>query len=239
MSSIGKKAGVLALFGVFATALLGSAYTLWYEDVQLDVVAATGELDGAIYCGGIGDNEGPWSVQLPPASFYPPADPLKDVADPITIDESDEDNFVLNLSNVYPGYMADCEVHILNTGTVPWHIEMQSIVVLVGDDVILEGDCEAPNQFSQGICWAGDISPTDPDGDPLYVQFNDVRGCQVHGPSGQKVGSLFLGVNQSALEDTEYTVLLKFRLHQWNESYWHNCGDPRSTNPGNPPEFPN
>ena len=239
MNALGKRAGFLALVLVMSTALVGAAYTLWYEDVQISTHVTTGELDGRIECGVRDDNEDEsgWT-NVPPADSYPQADPLKDVADPVIGDGTDPHNYVLTLSNVYPGYMADCELHILNTGTVPWHIEMEQIVVTEGATTVLTGQCDAPNPFSQGECWAGDISPTDPDGEPLYVEFSDLRGCQVH-EGNQKVGSIFIGVNQSAEESTTYTVILKFRIQQWNESYWHNCGDPRADPPsGPPPQFP-
>lgn len=238
MNGLGKRASFLALAAVLATALLGSAYSLWFEQLQVNETVSTGNLDGLITCAQPVDNEinapiggGFWSTVLAPQAFYPVASPLKDVASAPTGTQNGPHEFDVSVSNTYPGYMEDCELHLVNTGTVPWHIEVESITVLENGVPILTGTCPPLNPNSPGSCTAGDISPTNPAGKPLYVKFLDLRGCQLH-EDNERIGSLFIGVNQSAHESTNYTVKLQFQVNQWNESGYSGCGQLRPGNTG-------
>lgn len=245
MTSIGKKAGLLALCSVIATALLGSAYSLWFEDVQISAVAATAELDGEIICGQVGDNEATnWPA--PPTSQDPfgeypegpllgPGGTLKDVATQIISDggEGYPHEWSLIVGNTYPGYALDCEVEIFNTASVPWHVEQMVITVEEceipsGPCVLLEAwelDCE-----SEDDCFWGDLGinpPNYPDGldewSPVYVEVENFLGCQLH-EGDDLAASLFMGVNQSAKENIEYRITLSYQVNQWNESIWGGCG---------------
>ncbi len=140
MQGIGRKVSVLAMLAVFATAMLGAAYTLWYEDLKLNVDVATGELNGTIACTDPRDNDGPGSWPSGPLfNGYPQNnqylndgnpnnDNIKNVGSG-TVIQVDEDTVQLTILNGYPGYAFDCEYHIFNEGTVPLHIEDIQIVV--------------------------------------------------------------------------------------------------------------
>ncbi len=228
MFSIGRTSGVLALVLVVVTALVGAAYTLWYEEVQVSATVSTANLDGQIQCGNAADNDeipNLWG-QLGPHRFYLPPSPLKDIGDIVSSAPSDSTyhNWVLTISNAYPGYAFDCQFELFNNGTVPWHIETEVIAVDTPDpQADYTGQCGSPHT---GLCWAGTYPTSqttwqDPTVPPIFVQAKDYRGCQVHeiGPQG----SFFIGVNQSALEGKTYKVTLKFQVNQWNESQWSDC----------------
>lgn len=234
MRGIGRKASFLCVMAVAATALVGAAYTLWYENLEATVTVESGELDARIFCGPTVDNENPtWDDTHP---GYPEAVPLKNVASTPLQQANGPYLYQISVSNVYPGYMLDCELHISNEGTVPWHLETEVIEVWKNGVLLYSGTCPAPDPFNPGACTAGDISPTNPNGFPIYVELIDQRGCQRHFPN-DIIGSLFVGVNQSAQEGMEYNIKLKFQVNQWNESMWDNCLDVRDgfTSPVLPP----
>lgn len=245
MTGLGRRVSALAIIAVVATALLGSAYTLWYEDLVLETRIETGTLSGAIYCGAISDNEAEtWSsppVDFPPHGEYPRANPLKTVAaGPSSSAGPDYPNqWVINISNAYPGYAMDCEVHTRNTGTVPWHVE--SIIFKVEKCETASGPCveivpgpqewqtDCPDDQTGADCTWGNLGispPNFPDGldtwSPLYAGIENALGCQVH-QNGDLESSLFIGVNQSAEESSFYRVTLTFTLNQWNESAYSGC----------------
>lgn len=245
MTGLGRRVSALAIIAVVATALLGSAYTLWYEDLVLQTVVETGTLDGEIGCGSAIDNEisnwrSPPSFQ-PPHGGYPEAVPLKDVAVGPFSDGGDDfpHEWVIAVSNTYPGYALDCEVEIINTGTVPWHVE--NIAIKVEECETPAGPCteivpgpaewatDCPTDQSGADCMWGNfgISPPNyPDGldewSPVFVEVENWTGCQVHANNDLEA-SLFIGVNQSALELTTYRITLTYTLNQWNESAYIGC----------------
>ncbi|MBI2765100.1 MAG: hypothetical protein HYX53_04220 [Chloroflexi bacterium] len=222
MKGLGKRASFLAMAAVVAIALLGSAYTLWFEDLTLAANVSTGTLDAQIVCGPPVDNENPfWFPFGVPYANYPPANPLKDVATGPTSAPNGPHEWLLTVGNTYPGYMAGCELHAYNTGTVPWHLEAEQIVITGTDGTSITADCSG--SFNS-TCTAGSLGiGTNTSGDPVYVQMKNYEGCQVHAPDDLNM-SIFVGVNQIAKENTTYTIRLKFRLNQWNESEWLGCG---------------
>jgi hypothetical protein len=254
MNALGRKSAFLALLLVMATAVAGSAYTLWFEDLQLNVQATTTSLDGRIRCGTVSDNENPvWpatpppSNDFPPHSEYPQADPLKNVAvGPTSTGSSPFHTWSIVVSNTYPGWALDCEVEVRNNAPLPWHLE--TIVIKVEECVVPSGPCTTltPPPASQVTncpvaaftkCTWGDlgINPPDyPDGlddwSPIYVEAPNWQGCQVH-QNGVLEGSMFIGVNQSAKENTKYVITVTYTVNQWNESVWDGCYDPKATPP--------
>lgn len=223
MKALRRRASLLALIAMVATVFLGSAYALWFEDLKATATAASGTLDGSITCATPVENElnPSWSTIHDPEKFYP--NPGKNVASVVSAQSNGPHEYDINIQGAYPGYMIDCETHLTNTGTVPWHIEWEQIQVLIGNTVISTSVCDPPNPFSPGFCVIGSPDPFNPSVPPIFVKFTDFRGCQLH-TNNDRIGSIFLGVNQAALEATTYTVRLQFRIVQWNESAWENCG---------------
>ena len=195
---------------------------------------STGTLDLGITCSPPTDNENSsWPAPptlVDPFEQYPKANPLKDVASTIVADTSDPHNFLLSVGNTYPGYMLDCEYHGQNIGTVPVHVEDIEIhVIRVEDSISTDlgtGTC------SGGLCTFGNkgVDPPLPSGLPtwseVYVQVHNDEGCQLH-TDDEVNASWFVGVNQTAHENSTYQISVKFNFHQWNESDWNSCGVPR------------
>lgn len=247
MKGLGKKVSFLAVVSVLATALLGSAYTLWYEDLVVRAEITTGELDGKIICGIAGDNDDP--LANIPGYPYPGKDigeiVFKDNVDPDGPDDDSNHEYLIEIENAYPGYAIDCEVELFNIGTVPWHIELATVEVYKNGELVdLIKDFSCVGQS----CTAGQIdSPpdangnvwTDPDDDPIFVVFgSQLLGCQIHpDPIFGAATSVKIGVNQSAMEASNYVIIIKFQVNQWNESGWLGCGqdNPNFDGPVLPP----
>lgn len=250
MKGLGRKASFLAIVAVLATALFGSAYSLWFEELSATTNITTSSLDAQITCTDARDNElASWPVVGPFFQAYPKANPLKDVASASVLPQTPPFHSVeLQISNAYPGYAWDCEVEVSNTAAVPWHLEDLKVTVLECD---VDGENCAPVQPASGawttqcpvfsgICFWGNRGinpPTYPNGlenwSPLYVDVNNWKGCQIHEPYWLS-GSLHIGVNQSAKQSTKYKLLIEYQVNQWNESgYTGVCGQlkPGSTGP--------
>src|SRR4051812_37491450 len=127
MRGLGRKVSVLVMVAVIATAIMGAAYSLWFENLQATATITTGSLDAGLICAPPVDNENvswpsPPSTLLP-FKFYPKAKPLKDVATAPVGSGLSPYEWDISVSNTYPGYMIDCELHMQNTASVPWHVE--------------------------------------------------------------------------------------------------------------------
>lgn len=239
MRGAGRKASFLGVMAVMATALLGAAYTLWYENINVTANVATGTLDGRIICGGIvGDNDGiningdivigPGDIPGGTISGYPVPIPDKDVGHVISSQVNDHE-VLITVTNAYPGYAIDCEFELSNIGSVMWHVETEIITVdvPVGDPY---GDYNSiPCLAGATNCVAGSVGPTNPLAPPIYVRARNIQGCQIHpGTDNDESGSIIIGVNQSAIESSTYIIKLTFQINQWNESGWYGC---RQDNP--------
>ena len=230
MRGLGRKLSFLAAVAVMATALAGAAHTLWYERLTLGANITTGTLDGSILCATNLDNENPsWpapGTPIDPFEQYPKANPLKDVATAlVTRQGSTLHEWVLQVGNTYPGYMFDCEIHVANTGTVPWHVELVQIKVTLPDGTTVFGSC------GRMKCTYGDRDPYTQGLSELYVEVANFEGCQVHA-NDDKNASLFIGINQAAKEASQYKVELAYQVNQWNESNWFDCGRDNPDRPG-------
>jgi hypothetical protein len=249
MNALGKRAGFLALVLVMSTALVGAAYTLWYEDVQISATVATTSLDGEIICGTVDDNEQQGWPAPPstgdPQGEYPEAVPLKDVATEPLSDGGPgfPHEWQISVTNAYPGYAMDCEVEIENTAPLPWHVE--NIEVVVQECPLPAGPCTTliPPPASQTTtcpvannsdCTWGDLGINPPVGhpgglanwSPLYLEFENWEGCQIH-QGDDLEASFFVGINQPAKENTKYVITVTYTVNQWNESAWNGCNQPK------------
>ena len=234
MKGLGRRLTVLAMLGVLAVAMVGAAHTLWFEELQMNVAAATGTLDGKIICGVVGDNDDLDSqnpLQSPGYSDPNPANVVvNDIGEitfsgPVSPPSDPNHGWVITVANAYPGYAVECKIVLENVGTVPWHIETETVEIFknnVLQDFVHDFQCDLT------VCSQGDISPgaSGATNDPLWVVLGDVRGCQIHpgDPLSARSTSLHLGVNQSANPNAVYQVRLKFQINQWNESGWRDCG---------------
>lgn len=243
MNALGQRAGFLAMMLVIATALVGAAYTLWFEDVQISATAATTSLDASIACAPPAENEDSSWSGLPPFSVYPKPNPLKEVASATLETQTDQHLVELTIDNAYPGYAWDCEIHVVNTDPLPWHMENIAFAVeecdAVGSNCVPLGPPPASwtTVCTTFTCTWGDPGmnpPTYPSGlttwSPLFAAVTNWEGCQVHKEDFFGLsGSLFVGINQSAKENVVYKLTVTYTVNQWNESAWSGCHQPRLT----------
>lgn len=251
MNGIGRRLSALFVVTVVATAMLGAAHTLWYENLKISAQVSATELDGQIRCGAVSDNEDldEWQWPPPPSNVFPPhtqyphgpllgpGGTLKDVATgPVSSNPSPPDfhEWSIVVGNAYPGFAFDCEVELRNNAPLPWHVETMAITVeeceLPGGPCVVVDAWELECGVGGYGCEWGDLGinpPNYPDGldewSPIYATIESFLGCQVH--QGQiKSSSLFIGVNQSAKENTRYVITLSYQVNQWNESGWYGCG---------------
>lgn len=237
MRGIGRRASFLCVMAVMATALMGAAYTLWYEKLTLEANITTGVLDVTWDTFSCGDNEDPLKNGL---QFGVSADNWlftnKNVGSFVS-SPYPSDELTLDVTNAYPGYAVDCKLEFLNKGTVPVHIERIFMELDLDNDLDFDDgliDCILQN--GQPSCrnldplvdpWPSTVNPA-----PLYIRWRDGpafgQGCQVH--SGESLtADFFIGVRQPALENQTYRVRLTLQANQWNESGWNDCGDPKGT----------
>ena len=253
MKGLGRKASFLAVVAVVATAVVGSAYSLWYQDLSTTQDITTATLDAQITCTQPTENEdSQWAVVGPFVQAYPKANPLKEVASVTVLPQTSPFHTAeLDISNAYPGYAWDCEAHIYNTGPLPWHLEDLVINVLECDSDGLHcvpvASPPPPASWAMQCdaysCWWGNLGispPAFPAGletwSPFYVAIPNWEGCQVHNTNLGGVGnggSLQFGVNQSAKQHTRYKITIQYQVNQWNESSWTGCGNlkPGATGP--------
>ncbi len=250
MKGLGRKASLLALMAVIATALLGSAYSLWYEDLTVTTNISTTSLDASIACLRPADNElADWPAPAagPIFAAYPVGSPLKDVANASIVSQPDLHRIELLIGNAYPGYAWDCELHVFNKAPLPWHLEDIRISVQQCD---ADGEHCVPlvpppatwiTTCQFGVCSWGDLGvnpPTYPAGlsswSPLFVGVTNWEGCQLHQENFFGLsGSFFVGVNQSAQQNVRYKLVVDYQVNQWNESSYSGCGQlrPGATGP--------
>lgn len=198
MNRLGKKAAVLALLAVVATALMGAAYTLWYEDLSLNATVSTGTVNGT------------WNV-VANCSDVESKDVGHFVLGPGTVPIV-SDTLTLEVTGAYPQYFVNCELHIKGLGSVPFHIESYQLD-LAGPGV------PAGTSKLCDYAWANDPlgGPCTVSSNALEVTWTDNLGAQCHAGQ-QTAGSLQLLVKQPALENSTYTFTMKAHLVQWNES---------------------
>jgi hypothetical protein len=204
MTGPGHKASFLALTALLAAVLLGAAYTLWFEDLEISAQVNTGTLDAGLICDEIA---------------------IPETAEAVAAANGTHE-YNITVSGVAAGDTVQCSLTITNAGTVAWHLEGQVLTVLPPDIAPYTAVCAG----YPGDCVGGGVWPEPLSGNsqPLFVSLDDMRGCQVH--AGDSVeGSLFVGVNQSAVPDATYDIELTITVNQWNESEWDGCGDPRSS----------
>jgi hypothetical protein len=184
---------------LLAIATLGVAYGLWSKTLTITGVVHTGEVD-ARWLGGVCNEFHTWPnlPQLP--GDYGEAEG-KDVGSfELSVNPDDDQLLDFQLTNVYPSYAIDCQVHFMVEGSIP--------VYLRGTDIIpglnLTGCTVTGNQTRVMSC------------DQLTVRLVDGIGAQLH-PGEEDASSLTVHVEQAAGQDTSYQFSVVFCMAQWNE----------------------
>lgn len=196
-----KKIGLISLALILALGTLGVGYALWSENLYIEGIAQTGELDWEFYepVGGPPivrhDDDGPDPLTVDMGG------PLgKDVAETLWVfsdrdNDSDMDTLTITINNAYPGYYNNFSIHVRNNGTIPLHFEY---VLLNGVPFPLGVD----HIFADGA---------------LKIIWLDAPGEQIHEGVGKEL-SFFIVVLQPALQGHQYTFTITLGAVNYNES---------------------
>jgi hypothetical protein len=215
-----RKVGLLILALVIALGTLGVGYAKWSDTVIINGTIESGNV--CIKFDGSGTNVDPCATGYLDYTVVKDKDGNWVVADPIDQDliynlepknvgcttktlSDDGKTLTVTLTNVYPGYLADLELHLRNCGTIPVKIEgftYTAVSSTCGDSFCISGadyDWKTP-----GPC-------------QLLVKYaNDNQAVQIH-PGEYTTSSFLVLVDQSAKQGCTYTFTININAAQWNE----------------------
>ena len=227
-------------FPMLALALLllvGGATALWYEGLEVNVVAHTGELDVEFYgqpifldaCGlppGPGFHGG-WDWVAYPPGFEEHQTGVDAVYDghPVegkdvgctnvtlldTDHDGDDDTMQVTLENVYPYYYTKIDFEIHNNGDIP--VKIWRLVVRLSNGTeykFYEINADTIENEGAYLDLDGDNKPD------IVMWWGDNFGVQLEHCQRADI-SLNLIVLQTASENTTYTFQLQLDAVQWNE----------------------
>jgi hypothetical protein len=194
MDSIRHKLpiGTVVMLLMLALVTMAVGYGLWSEMLNIHGTVKTGEVDAwwtTCDCIDYGLDPNP--------SPNPPKD--KDVGSTACwIDDNNPHLMHVVVSNGYPSYWNNCEVHLQNTGTVPIKIRGYKVI---------------PKNFTMASGYGED------DGE-IWVKYWDGVDTQMDlcpHPSCEQASSLQFHVEQPALENHDYEFDVLVCVAQWNE----------------------
>lgn len=178
--------------------ITGVAYGLWSETLLINGIVYTGEVYGkwtSCIC-----NDDTLDPLPDPWPYAYPKPIRKDVGSTsCKIDPQNARILHLTISNGYPSYWGNCEVHFANTGSVP--------VVISGYRVI-------PKNFTLA-------SKNGAEDGEIWVRYWDGVGTQMEpcpDESCEQASSVQFHVEQPAKENYTYQFSIVVCLAQWNES---------------------
>ncbi|MEN4011561.1 MAG: hypothetical protein AB1453_15045 [Chloroflexota bacterium] len=189
---------LLPLFVLGLLLLTGIAYGLWSETLRVEGVVHTGEVYGE-WTSCICNDDGLDPLPTPWPYAYPR--PIrKDVGSTTcVIDEKDPRILRLTITNGYPSYWGNCEVHFANTGSVP---------------VIIRGYRVIPHNFTLATSNGAENGE-------IWVRYWDGVGAQMEPcdhDTCEQASSLQFHVEQPAKENHTYRFSVQVCLGQWNEA---------------------
>jgi hypothetical protein len=192
--------GALLMLMVLALASLGVGYGLWSETLTIRGEVHTGEVDARWVTAGCFEFNS-WPALPTAPEDYGEAEG-KDVGQwKISIDPDDDQILHFEITNGYPSYAVDCQVHFLVEGTIP---------------VIVRGTAIGAGPELTGCTLTGDNKKT-LQCDQLTVIFTDNLGSQLH-PGDEAASSLTVHVEQPADENAVYEFDVRVCMAQWNEA---------------------
>ena len=196
---------------VVAICLLGAAQALWYEQLTAKTAVSSGTLDAELTC----------ELEL-----------YESEQEGISGEAAGSHEYLITVIDASHGNQYRCELSVENTGNVAWRIETLDLRVFYEDEGgPQEYAVECPAPPNGDPCTAGGPWPDDgTNTEPLFVQIDDIRGCEVLAGDTQNA-VLIVGVNEIAEPTTEHTLQLKFQVNQWNESDWDGCAQPAAYSP--------
>jgi hypothetical protein len=187
---------VMALLLLLGLAGVGVGYGLWSKSLLILGTVDTGWVDAR------------WTLATC-SEFYPwpvggHAGEVegKDVGSTSAeIDAEDPSILHITVTNGYPSYAVDCQVHFTNSGTIPVFMRGTTIIPVSAN---LTNCTLTGNQAKTLSC------------DQLTVKFVDNIGSQFD-PGDELASSLTLHVEQPADELATYEFEVQVCMAQWNE----------------------
>ncbi len=197
-----KKIGLISLALILALGTLGIGYALWSENLYIEGVAQTGEVDWEFY----NPTGGPPLLTHDDHGIDPGWD--KDVAwktwEFVDSDgDGDYDTLIFQIHNAYPGYWNHQSFWVHNNGTVPIHIESFTLSYDGDDYNLVPFSWVETNDGAFRIFWG------------------DEPGTQLH-PCESKNLSFTIEVLQPALQGHTYVYTITLTAVQYNESQFPN-----------------
>lgn len=195
-----KKIGLICLALVLALGTLGIGYALWSENLYIEGVANTGEVDWEFY-----NTQSPGS---PPVFTHDDQgiDPgwdkdvaWKDVYFTDSDGDGDYDTMTLIIHNAYPGYFNHGSFWVHNNGTVPIHIV----------DFFMTYGGQVYSLVPAGY-WVETADGA------FEILWGDEPGTQLH-PCQSKNISFSIRVLQPALQNHTYMFTITLVADQYNE----------------------
>ncbi len=190
--------GLIAAGLIVTLATIGVVSGLWSKNLVIAGDVSTGDLNvdwttassndefGPDACTAFGSPDGPDPGTAPDC----PAE-RKDVGSlSCTIDEVDQQILHFTITNGYPSYEADCEVHLTNTGSIPFLITGFAIDTSNSDPPLTNcAPFGAPSPSSLVILC-----------DQLKIGFIDGVGQQID-PGNETASSVIVHVEQKAAQN--------------------------------------
>lgn len=194
--------GLAVLVVLISLALVGVVYAHWTDQLQVTGTVNTGTLSAEWLGAGCFEFY-PWRGTFPSYPFYYGEVEGKNVGSfSASVDPLDPSILNFTLTNAYPSYAVDCEVHYKNSGTIPWIMRGNTIEAVTSN---LTGCVLTGIQDKKLKC------------DQLTVIFNDGIGSQVH-PNEGGASSLIVHVEQPAAMGATYQFRVRMCMSNWNES---------------------
>jgi hypothetical protein len=188
---------VIAL--VLAPAMLGVSYGLWSDQLEVNGVVHTGEVDAGWYFA-LCNEFHTWPNEMNPGEFEG-----KDVGSwSIQIDPQNDQLLHFTINNGYPSYAVDCSAKYIVKGSIPVVVRGLTIIPVSGlTNCQLSND---PDENTKKLTC-----------DQLTVIFQNGVGLQLH-PGAKTPTNLMVHVEQQAAENATYEFDAVVCVAQWNES---------------------
>ncbi|NPV08269.1 MAG: hypothetical protein HPY83_09970 [Anaerolineae bacterium] len=195
-------AGILGLVIVVALALMGVAYALWTDTLEVSGTVNTGEVEAVVILGevdegryvnnGVNDDLEAESRDVALCRATLGAGPLR--GNP---GDNGPDRLHMEIINAYPGYRCYVELGVANAGSIPIKVQPPATanVQHPGEDV----------SVSLVDCWTED----------LLLR----PGQRSTGEDAYPTCRVYIAVGSSATESTAYSFEGRFTAYQWNKTY--------------------
>ncbi|MCE4628519.1 MAG: hypothetical protein F7C34_05180 [Desulfurococcales archaeon] len=221
------KSMSIALAAFLLVAAMGGAYALWFESLDTNITANTGELDwefmnNSIYTSDPCTDDLGNNITWPDKNAFPPdyetviAPEGKDVGctalEPVDTDsDGDFDTLNIDIYNAYPYYATEVDFRVRNTGTIP--LKIWRIVVTLDNGTNYTFTELNPDEVEH----EGLYLDLNNDGNPdVIMLWGDNFGVQLETGDTADI-SLRIIVLQTAPQGEDLHFTISLDAVQWNE----------------------